>query len=239
MPRACAPEMTSLGNGVAGEGVERDLGLVGRPLDERGSSAGLEVGRQRIGQLERAADERHGGTRGSPRVLGRIGELGQEGLHRRVSADDAKGRRLADGQRAELGPFGRREQGDEAAVGMADEVVARLEQFADLFVPAPRSRSARAEGLADTPDGRRSRACSAPRAAAARPTSSFRFRRCRGRARLAGRTRWSRHAPRQAYKLARFRPSHAALGCYKVCYARRGWSPRAPRRFSLQARVPS
>ena len=32
---------------------------------------------------------------------------------------------------------------------------------------------------------------------------------------------------KQAYKLGRFRPSHAALGCYKVCYARVGWSPRA------------
>ena len=75
----------------------------------------------------RAADERQEEREVLARVsrpASRTPDPGEELLDRGVAARDAEGRRLADRQRREHRPARRREQRDDAAVRVPDEVVA-------------------------------------------------------------------------------------------------------------------
>src|SRR5262249_58533930 len=111
--------------------VERNLRFVGRALRERGAGAGLERGRQRLGDREGAADEREEELKVGARVARRAIERAEELLDRGISSRHAEGRRLVDRQRPNRLPR-RNQQRDDAAVRVADEMVAGPDDLTDL-----------------------------------------------------------------------------------------------------------
>ncbi len=94
--------------------LEGDHGFVRRPLDERGTGAGFETRRQRVREVECAADERQEELEIGAGLTRRLVEVVEESLDRGLPPCYAKGRGLVDGQRAQaVRPARGREQRDD------------------------------------------------------------------------------------------------------------------------------
>jgi hypothetical protein len=118
-----------------GQSVEGDLGLPRSALAHHRPHRGLDLGRKGgrgvvlgADSLDEGAQELLGREVGRPQWL----ELGNRGLNGRVSPRDTEGWRLENRQRAQIRRR-RGEQGHDASVRVADEVVARLEYPQELL----------------------------------------------------------------------------------------------------------
>jgi hypothetical protein len=118
--------------------VEGDLRLPGRALGHQRTDALLQLGRELVGRLRLAADDSHEPFGERPRVARPRAEMRVQALNQavdvRVAARHAEGRRLADRQREDrLRPSGSDQHPDHAAVGMAHQMGAVLEQRRQLL----------------------------------------------------------------------------------------------------------
>ncbi len=121
----------------AGQLRERDLRLPRPALADEGLDALLELGRERAGRVpvrpDRGQEAAQEGLRlVVPRARVQRGATPGERRHRRIVERDARARRLDHRERPEPGPRTRGcEEADDAAVGVADEVVAVCEPLRD------------------------------------------------------------------------------------------------------------
>ena len=127
--------MTSFGNGAAASSSNGITAWSGVRSASAARAPCSSVRRQRVGELQRAADQRQEEREVLARA--RVGlperpDLIEELLDRGDAAGDPERRRLAHRQRREHRPPRRSEQRHDAAVGMTDEVIAFAELRCDL-----------------------------------------------------------------------------------------------------------